>query len=203
MHRSIRFVPAALLAVGLAGCGSPKPIQYYAVQIPAAPTPAAHTYPVDVLVGRISGPTVLESAPIVYRTGATALGTYQYHRWVDPPVDMVKAKLLRLLRSSGEYRSVGDVESPTGGDLVVRGRLYEFNEVDGESISALVTMEFELYNRKTAKILWSHFYSQTEPAQGKEVTEVVQALDRNLDRGLKEVIAGLGQYFAANPPAKI
>jgi ABC-type uncharacterized transport system auxiliary subunit len=39
-----------------------------------------------------------------------------------------------------------------------------------------------------------------EPAQGKEVSQVVQALDRNLDRGLKEIVAGLSQYFAANPP---
>jgi ABC-type uncharacterized transport system auxiliary subunit len=203
MHRVSRFFPMALLAAALVGCSAPKPIKYYAVQIPAAPVPTSHTYPVDVLVGRISGPTLLESSPIVYRTSTTAIGTYQYHRWVDSPVDMVKAKLLRMLRTSGEYQSVASVGSPSGGDLVVQGTLYEFDEVDGESIAGRVTMEFELYNRKTAKILWSHFYSQVEPAQGKEVTEVVQALDRNLDRGLKEVIAGLGRYFAANPPKAI
>ena len=36
----------------------------------------------------------------------------------------------------------------------------------------------------------------------QEVPAVVQALDRNLDRGLKEVVTALGQYFVANPPAK-
>jgi ABC-type uncharacterized transport system auxiliary subunit len=85
---------------------------------------------------------------------------------------------------------------------LVRGRLDRFEEVDTESVSTLVAMEFELYNRKTAQVLWSHSYSQTEPAQGKEISQVVQALDRNLDRGLKEVVAGLSQYFAANPPTK-
>jgi ABC-type uncharacterized transport system auxiliary subunit len=84
---------------------------------------------------------------------------------------------------------------------VVRGRLDRFEEVDTESINGFVSMEFELYNRKTARVLWSHSYSQMEPAQGKEVSQVVQALDRNLDRGLKEIVAGLSQYFAANPPA--
>ena len=88
-----------------------------------------------------------------------------------------------------------------GGDLVVRGRLYDFAEADGEGISGLVTMEFELYDRKTAKVLWSHFYSHTEPVEARQVPSVVQALDRNLERGLKEVIAGLGQYFAANAAA--
>ncbi len=85
---------------------------------------------------------------------------------------------------------------------MVRGRLYEFTEVDGDGINGLVSMEFELYNRKTAKILWTHFYSQTEPVEGKEVPAVVQALDRNLDRGLKEVVSGMSQYFSQNPPAK-
>jgi ABC-type uncharacterized transport system auxiliary subunit len=63
-------------------------------------------------------------------------------------------------------------------------------------------MEFELYNRKTGKVVWSHYYSQSEPVQGKEISAVVAALDTNLDRGLKEVAAGLNQYFLSNPVGK-
>jgi ABC-type uncharacterized transport system auxiliary subunit len=63
-------------------------------------------------------------------------------------------------------------------------------------------MEFELYDRKSGKIVWRHFYSQSEPAQGKDISAVVTALDTNLDRGLKEVAAGLNQYFSANPVGK-
>ena len=82
---------------------------------------------------------------------------------------------------------------------MVRGRLYDFEEVDGPSISALVSMEFDLYERKTGKVVWSHYYSQSEPVQGKEMSAIVSALDTNLDRGLKEVAAGLNQYFLSNP----
>ena len=53
-----------------------------------------------------------------------------------------------------------------------------------------------------AKILWTHFYSQSESAQSKDIPAVVTALDTNLDRGLKEVAAGLNQYFSANPVGK-
>jgi ABC-type uncharacterized transport system auxiliary subunit len=60
-------------------------------------------------------------------------------------------------------------------------------------------MEFELYDRKSGKTLWTHFYSQSEPVQSKDISSVVTALDTNLDRGLKEVAAGLRQYFSANP----
>jgi ABC-type uncharacterized transport system auxiliary subunit len=81
---------------------------------------------------------------------------------------------------------------------VVRGKLYAFEEVDGGSIKGLVSMEFELCDRKSGKVLWSHFYSESEPVDGKKMSAVVTALDLNLDRGLKEVAAGLNQYFSVN-----
>jgi ABC-type uncharacterized transport system auxiliary subunit len=200
MRRVVHFVPLALLALIVTGCGSPRPIKYYTVQVPAAPARPNSTYPIDILVGRVTGPAILMSEPIVYRTGTHEMGTYQHQRWADPPVDMIRANVIRLLRNSGDYRSVGLLGSTSNEEFVVRGRLYDFAEVDGPAMSSQVTMEFELYDRKTAKILWSHFYSQMEPVQGKEMANVVEALDRNLDRGLKELIAGLNQYFAANPP---
>jgi ABC-type uncharacterized transport system auxiliary subunit len=201
MHPITKLIPIAVLAVGLAGCGSPKPIKYYAVQIPAAPSTAAATYPIDVRVGKIIGPSLLQSAPIIYKTSANEIGVYKYHRWQDPPVDLVQSKLLYMLRSSGTYQSVTD-SATSDAEYIIRGRLHEFAELDKDGINGVITMEFELYNRKTAKILWTHFYSQIEPSQGKDVAGVAQALDRNLDRGLKEVMAGLGQYFASHPPTK-
>jgi cholesterol transport system auxiliary component len=202
MHRTIHLVWIALLASILGGCGAPRPIRYYSVQIPTAPDGSASTYPIDILVGNISGPSLLRASQIVYRTGTNQIGTYQYHRWQDPPVEIVQAKLIRMLQSSGDYQSVSELGNTTIGEYVIRGRLEEFAEVDGTSINGLVTMRFELMNRGTGKILWSHFYSQVEPVQGKEVPDVVSALDRNLDRGLKEVVAGLKQYFASKLPKK-
>jgi ABC-type uncharacterized transport system auxiliary subunit len=138
----------------------------------------------------------------VYRIGANQIGTYQYSRWVEPPVELLHNKLIRVLKASGDYQSVSGVGSNSAGQFVVRGRLYNFEEVDGANIAGLVSMEFELYNRKSGKIVWTHFYSQSESAQGKDISAVVTALDINLDRGLKEVAAGLNEYFLANPAGK-
>jgi ABC-type uncharacterized transport system auxiliary subunit len=88
--------------------------------------------------------------------------------------------------------------SDSTGQFVVRGSLYDFEEVDGANIAALVSMEFDLLDRKTGEVLWSHFYSQSEPVEEKKISEVVATLNRNLDRGLKEVTVGLGGYFAKN-----
>ena len=151
-----------------------------------------------MVVGPVTGSGLLENSPIVYKTKHNQIGTYQYHRWTDAPVELVQEKLIRLLRASGEYRSVSGMRNSSGSELMVRGRLYDFTEVDGDAITGLVSMEIELYSRRTGKILWSHFYTGTEPVQRKEVPEVAQALDRSLDRGLKEVVDGLGRYFASS-----
>ena len=198
MQRMIRPVSISLLALVLSGCGASKPIRYYTIQLPPAPTPSTNTYPVSLLVANVSGPQILQDTPIAYRVGANEIGTYQYSRWVEPPVDMLKGKLIRVLRASGDYQSVAAVGSTSEGQFVLRGRLYEFEEVDGESISGRVSMEFDLYDRKSGKVVWSHSYSHSEPVQEKEISAVVAALDSNLDRGLKEVAAGLDQYFSAN-----
>jgi ABC-type uncharacterized transport system auxiliary subunit len=59
----------------------------------------------------------------------------------------------------------------------------------------MVSIEFELCDRKSGKVLWSHFYSESEPVDSKKISAVVTALDLNLDRGLKEVAARTQPVF--------
>lgn len=191
---------AALIALMLAGCGSSRPIQYYDVQVPAPPDVTRNTYPVRLLVARLNAPMILRDNRIVYRTGANEVGTYEYHRWAEPPALMVEVNLLHLLRESGKYQSVAELGSSARGDFVVRGRLRDFEEVDTETIAGRVSMEIELYEQKTGQTVWSHFYSHDEPARGGDIAAVVEALDRSLRSSLAEVTAGLEQYFAKNPP---
>jgi len=200
--RRIFLIPLLLAAATLAACGSGRPIRYYTVNVPAAPAPATSVYPVTLLIGHIGGPGILMDQPIAYRVGPNEIGTYQYHLWDEPPVQMLKTSLLRQLRASGKYQSVAELGSSAQGEYVLQGRLYDFEEVDAAGTSGLVSMEFELYDRKDRKMVWSRFYSHSEPVQGKDIADVVSALDRNLRNGLDEVVSGLDGYFSANLPAR-
>jgi ABC-type uncharacterized transport system auxiliary subunit len=202
MHRMTRLVFISALSLSLNGCEKGKPIHYYTVGLPVAPALSTSAHPLPLLVGSIGGADIYRNTPIVYRVGTNEIGAYQYSRWAEPPVELVKDKLIRILSASGDYQSVTSLGSNSNGQFVVRGRLYEFEEVDGANITGLVSLEFELYDRKSGKTLWTHFYSQSEPVQSKDISAVVAALDTNLDRGLKEVAAGLSQYFSANPVGK-
>ena len=196
MHRTIRLTLTSLLALGLGACGGTKPIRYYTLQVPAAPTLTTNAYPVSLVVGTVNGAQIFQDGPIAYRIGVNEIGTYQLSQWEEPPVNLVRRRLIRMLRSSGDYQSVVELGSNSAGQFILRGRLYDFEEVDTASIAALVSMEFDLYDRKSGKVVWTHYYSQSEPVQVKEISAIVTALDLNLDRGLKEVTAGLDQYFS-------
>ena len=70
------------------------------------------------------------------------------------------------------------------------------------SITARVSMEFQLIDRKTRKQVWSHFYTHAALVQGKTIPDVVAALDQNLEQGLSEMESGLDAYFSARLPNK-
>ena len=202
MKRKNGSILLSLIALLFCGCSNQKPIRYYTIQTSTAPPISNSQQSVSLVVGTLTGPDIFRASAIAYRVGTNEIGTYQYSRWVEPPVEMVQSSLIRLLKASGNYQSVASLGSSSEGQFVVRGRLYDFEEVDGATISGLVSMEFELYDRKSGKIVWSHFYSQSEPVEGKEISAIVSALDANLNRGLKEVAAGLNQYFSENRAGK-
>ncbi len=202
MRRLVGPILISLAIVALVGCGSGRPIHYYTLEFPPpAPPPSASAYPITLLIGRMGAPEILEDEPIVYRSGAYEIGTYDYHHWAEPPVRMVRVMLIRLLRDSGRYQSVTQLGSDAQGEFVLQGRLDGFEEVDtGDNIGALVTMEFEVFDRKAHKTVWTHSYSRTEPVQGRQISDVVAALNHNLMEGLAQVTSGLDAYFSANLP---
>ena len=71
----------------------------------------------------------------------------------------------------------------------------DFKEVSGSPLVARLAIEYELRDAKTGTTVWSHYYSHDEPAEGKEVTAVVAALDKNVQGIVGQVKAGLEQYL--------
>jgi ABC-type uncharacterized transport system auxiliary subunit len=193
------------LAVGLAaGCGAARPSKYYQLTIPGDLAPAANPnpLPITLLIGRLTGPALYREDEIVYSSGGEGMGTYEYHRWAEPPTEMIAEIMLRQLRASGHYRAIYTLRSDVHGDFLLHGRLYDFKEVSEKSDAARVTMELELRNIKTATTVWTHFYSHDEPTTGKDVDAIVAALDKNVQQGIAECRASLDEYFAAHPPAQ-
>jgi ABC-type uncharacterized transport system auxiliary subunit len=196
------LITAFALIVGLlSGCGAARPSNYYQLTVPsdAGAVEKAGAVPVTLLLGQLMTSHLYREDRIVYGNGAERLGTYEYQRWAEPPTEMIQEVLLRELRSSGRYRAVHYRRSNMQGDFAIRGRLYDFKEVDGGQMSARVTLELEMRDLKSGATVWTHYYAHDEPASGKDVPALVTALDKNVQRGVKEVVESLDQYFASHP----
>lgn len=185
----------------LGGCGATRPSKYYQLTIPGDAPVAREVQPtpVTLLVGTLLASDLYREDRIVYSTAGEEMGTYQYQRWAEPPTEMIQEVLLRELRSSGHYRAVFAHRSDTNGDFLLRGRLYDFKEVSGNSMVARLTVDFEMRDLKNGTTVWTHYYHHDEPVNEKNVSAVVAALDRNVQRSVKEVLESLDQYFASHP----
>jgi ABC-type uncharacterized transport system auxiliary subunit len=194
-----------LFAIGCAaiGCGGARPSKYYQLTPPtASPSSSAQdALPVTLLLGSIYTSHLYREDRIVYSSEAQQMGAYETERWSEPPVEMFRDVLVRKLRSSGRYRDVSTMRSGGRGDFVLRGRLYDFKEVNGKSLSARLSFELQMQDAKTNGTVWTHVYNYDEPVAGKDVASVVAALDRNVQRATSEVAASLDEYFSSHPPA--
>src|SRR2546425_3348769 len=196
------LITAFALMVGLlSGCGATRPSKYYQLTVPADPPAVekADTIPVTLLLGALMTSHLYREDRIVYGNDGEQMGTYEYQRWAEPPAEMIQEVLLRELRASGRYRAVQYRRSNMQGDFAIRGHLYDFKEVTGEQMAARVTLELEMRDLKNGATVWTHYYTHDEPTSGKDVPAIVAALDKNVQRGGKEVVESLDQYFAAHP----
>jgi ABC-type uncharacterized transport system auxiliary subunit len=191
------------LSVLLVGCGAARPAKYYQLTVPreAAADPPADLLPVTILMGPIMSSHLYREDRIVYSSSGEDMGTYEYQRWAEPPTEMIQDVLFRTLRSSGHYRAVYAQRSSIRGDYLLHGRLYDFKEVTGSSMVGRLSLDLELRETKTGTTVWTHLYNHDEPVSGKNVSAVVAALNRNVQRATNELTASLNQYFSAHPPA--
>jgi ABC-type uncharacterized transport system auxiliary subunit len=99
---------------------------------------------------------------------------------------------------SGRYQHVYSLRSDVRGDYLLHGHLYDFREISGHVLAARVAFEFELRDSRTGSTVWTRYYSHDEPVDGKDVSAVVAALNRNVLSGLSELSEGLDQYFSTH-----
>ena len=190
---------AALLALIVMGCGSPRPIKYYQVTYPTKAFVAEDAINASVLVRLFETSHLYLDDKMVYGFASPEMGTYEYQRWAEPPVAILQNSLVRGLRASGRFKAVYTVRADPGGRFVLAGQLYDFKEVDSASIVARLSFEARLVDRKSGAVVWEHSYSHDEPASEKSIDAFVLAMDKNLQSGVQEVQTGLEEYFRAHP----
>jgi ABC-type uncharacterized transport system auxiliary subunit len=189
----------AAIATLAAGCSHPKPIRYYEISYPALGPANQEPLNATLLVRAFSTSHLYREDRIVYGSNSDQMGMYMNERWSEPPNEMLRNALVREMRSTGRFRTVAALRSDSTGDFILSGHLYDFKEMSGNGMSARLAFDAELRDVKAGKTIWTYTYSHDEPANGKDMAAVVEAMDKNVQRGVKEVEAGIQQALAAYP----
>jgi len=186
---------------GLLGCGSARPIKYYELKYPTAAPEASGPVEIDttLMVRTFETSHLYLDDKIVYGFEGPEMGTYENQRWAEPPVEILQNALVRGLRSSGKFRAVYMLRSDINGRFILGGHLYDFKEVDSNPVVARLRYMVRLRDRKSGATVWDHSYSYDESASDKSVSSFAIAMDKNVQRSVQEVQAGLEEYFRAHP----
>jgi ABC-type uncharacterized transport system auxiliary subunit len=187
------------IAPAFAGCGSTRPIKYYQVSYPTKSYVAQDAINTTLMVRSFEASHLYLDDKIIYAYDNPEMGAYEYQRWAEPPVEILQNALVRGLRSSGRFKAVYTLRADPDGRFILAGHLYDFKEVDSATTVARLSFEVRLRDRKTGTTVWDHSYSYDEPATEKSVPAFVTAMDKNLQRSVQEVQAGLDEYFKAHP----
>jgi ABC-type uncharacterized transport system auxiliary subunit len=192
------FAIGALLAAGLSGCGSMKPVKYYQLTHPPTSTLGNSPSPVDVslLVRPFQTSHLYREDRIVYGGEGEEVGVYEYQRWVEPPVELLQDALARGLRSSGHFRSVTTLRSDASAQFCLLGHIYAFREVSTGGVVARLNFDVELTDLKLGKVIWRHTYNHDEPSSAKTVAGVAAAMDKNVQLSVQEIHDGVMQALA-------
>lgn len=190
------------IAIFSASCGASRPIEYYSLDPPGEPLQAASSrFPISILVARVTGGPLYRDDRLVYRTSELELGIYEYRRWSEPPVDMIQESLISALRSTKQYRSVDALASNMRANYIVRAHLEALDEIDKPELAARFSLHVDLYDPKSALVVWSDSYAHDQRVGGKKVIDVVRALDQDVQAGIRQMTGDIGSYFASHPAA--
>jgi len=199
LPRLLGVLGVAAFIIGLAGCGGARPMKYYQLTYPTASPVAPDAINTTLMVRLFEASHLYLDDKIVYGYDSPEMGTYEYQRWAETPVEILQNALVRGLRSSGRFRGVYTLRANANGQFILAGQLYDFKEIDTNPISARLSYEVRLRDRKTNTTVWTSVYAHDEPAAEKSVDGFVRAMDKNVQRSVQEVQAGLEEYFRAHP----
>ena len=181
----------------LSACAAEHPIHYYAINRPPLTEAPGKPDGLVLVVGRIVTPEALEDARIRYRSGSNEAGAYEYQRWTERPDAMVRDLLVRTLRASGHYRQVEETSNGAAADYRIRGKLYEFSEVDQPGVQTRISLQLEVVSGKTGLVVWSHTYNRDEPVRGKTMNDVVMSLNRNLQQVIADSTSAIDSFLSS------
>jgi len=197
-------VAAALSAIWLLGMfyyRSRQVEEFTLTNSPHGPSDMAQSHPI-VLAIKMEGPALYRGTEIPYRLGIrdSKIHTYEHKRWSRPPIDALQEMLEDTLKLSLKYRDVVLDDRNVKADYVLHANLLAFDEVDEAEQATRMELASQLFDADSGINVLNNTYQHDEPVSKATVEAVVDSFDRNAQKAIDQIVAGVNEYFANHPP---
>jgi ABC-type uncharacterized transport system auxiliary subunit len=196
-----RFVERAwrpLLAcalLGMLGCASgPAPRDHY-YRLEVEPPQSARKPPIldgTLEVGRFRADALTGERQILYREteDATEVQRHPYHRWGDPPPNMLQVQMTSYLRAANAADRVVMPEVRVRPDFLLVGRIIRLERVlEGSAPRVVVVLELSITRAARGEIVVHETYRERRTATGTGTDEAVRAFDAAISAIFERFVA--------------
>ncbi|MBV6272905.1 membrane integrity-associated transporter subunit PqiC [Alcaligenaceae bacterium CGII-47] len=188
--KKVRRAGLLMTVLILSACSIlPKPETLVIYQLPATPlstqtdTVTSHALPWSLRVTTPYSSQVIDSQRVLVVPEGSQVSAYSGVRWSDPAPVLVRNRLASAFRANGQLSSVSidhsgmDADFELGGDLVAFQAVYQ----NGFPI-VRIHYDASLSQPGANRTVATHRFEATEPVQGKDAPEVIEAFGRAADR---------------------
>ena len=187
---------AALLGVGLGGCGRTPVRNYYTLTYEA---PAKRFERPTDLVLRVRPVRVRESyrrAELVHRYDVHEMRYYRSRRWSAPPEKMLTTLLTDHVRATGVVRQVTNAMGQVPPEYTLEADLEAMEEqIAGPNRYARMAMALQLVRSADDSIVWRYHFDERLPVGGSSARGTVRAVSRIFSREVDRAVDDLGRFL--------
>lgn len=162
----VQQLAVATIALVLSACSSlsaPPRDNFYRLPSAAKATTTASVTSAAVVVPPLRASGLHGERALVFaHPDGTRLEQYSYHYWIDSPRVLLQQALIERLKSGLGVQAIGEPSAQAEHTVVATIIRFERAD-DGTTTSAMVELDFDVFNRQSRVPVMSQRYRHSEP----------------------------------------
>ncbi len=179
----------------LSGCSVKEatPIKIYTLDAGSV-APVSHSSHRGQTI-KVSYPQALKDTltnGMAYSYSASERGVYQNSQWSNNAGKLLQGNIIQILTHSRIFKAVLPYESTAGEDLRLESIVFDFSHhVRGEASFAIVSIQMNLINTDSGKLIKTKRFSYKEQTQTLDARGYVEATNRAMGRLSRDLVVWL------------
>lgn len=191
--RKMKQLILSIMVIGLLGCTKEPALKTYSLDISPVGTATGNTYKNKSI--KVISPVGLKnkmSQKMNFSYSSTERGIYQNSEWSDNMSKLLQGTLIEVLDDSKLFKVVLSDASRAREDYRLESTVFAFeHRVRADQSDAIVSIQFNLINAETGRIVKSKRFSYKEPTPTTDAKGYVAATNAALSRLSRDLVVWL------------